>query len=231
MSTPIFFKARFGTVYIHSRFQSRRSKPDTILLPSFFSFPYSSTAGVGKRAWGRGWPNTCNSLRFYFCISSYTFTSGPEFHPTLYQITEQRRRRWQAEVTSKRHWCQSEWLMNWEPPKRGHLCETPRKYDFFCRVVTSILSQRLLHKTTNSRAVFITRIHACWTSKHIQETQYLQIRSLNAFVINKLWTRKMELALEVKKFYRLSLSYTMATKTDQWEWRQIHIPAVSICDL
>ena len=32
---------------------------------------------------------------------------------------------------------------------------------FFCRAVTSILSPRLLHKMTNSRAVFIARIHAC----------------------------------------------------------------------
>ena len=32
---------------------------------------------------------------------------------------------------------------------------------FFCRAVISILSQRLLHKTTNSRAVFLARIHAC----------------------------------------------------------------------
>ena len=31
----------------------------------------------------------------------------------------------------------------------------------FCRAVTSTLSQWLLHKTKNSRAVFIARIHAC----------------------------------------------------------------------
>ena len=56
-----------------------------------------------------------------------------------------------------------------------------------CRAVTSILSQRLLHKMKNQRAVFIARIHACLTSKLGQETQYLasilsDIRSLNAFV-------------------------------------------------
>ena len=41
---------------------------------------------------------------------------------------------------------------------------TPRKYVFFFgRAVTSILSQRLLHKMTNSRAVLIARLHVCET--------------------------------------------------------------------
>ena len=40
---------------------------------------------------------------------------------------------------------------------------TPRKYVVFCRAVTSILSQRLLHKMTNSRAVLIARLHVCET--------------------------------------------------------------------
>ena len=39
--------------------------------------------------------------------------------------------------------------------------------------VTSILSQRLLHKMINPRVVVIARIHACWTSKLSQETRYL----------------------------------------------------------
>ena len=48
---------------------------------------------------------------------------------------------------------------------------TPRKYVFFC-AVTSILISGLLNKMTDSRSVFIGRIHACWTSK----TRYFQIR-------------------------------------------------------
>ena len=38
----------------------------------------------------------------------------------------------------------------------GHRGTTP-----FCRAVTSILSQRLLHKMMNSRAVLIARLHPC----------------------------------------------------------------------
>ena len=40
------------------------------------------------------------------------------------------------------------------PPTKHH------RNTHFCRAVTSISSQRLLHKMTNSRAVFIARIHA-----------------------------------------------------------------------
>ena len=64
----------------------------------------------------------------------------------------------------------------------------PRRTDrhrgntLFCRVVTSILSQRLLHKMTNSRAVFIARIHARQTSKLSQETQYLASILSDTFV-------------------------------------------------
>ena len=64
------------------------------------------------------------------------------------------------------------------------------------------LSQRLLYKMTNSRAVFIIPIHV----KRPDEAKtlntlprYFQIRSLNAFVATlKLCTRKTELVLEVK---------------------------------
>ena len=43
----------------------------------------------------------------------------------------------------------------------------------FYRAVTSILSQRLLHKMTNSRAVLIARLRVRQTSRLSQETQYL----------------------------------------------------------
>ena len=42
------------------------------------------------------------------------------------------------------------------------------------RAVISILSQRLLHKMTNSKGVFMTRLHLCWTARLGQETPYLQ---------------------------------------------------------
>ena len=57
-------------------------------------------------------------------------------------------------------------LFGWRP---GSL--DPQKYAF-SRAVTSILSQRLLHKMTNSRAVFIARIHVRWTSKRSEKTPY-----------------------------------------------------------
>ena len=42
-----------------------------------------------------------------------------------------------------------------------------------CHAVTSTLSERLLHKMTNSRAALIARLHVCQTSRLSQETQYL----------------------------------------------------------
>ena len=50
-----------------------------------------------------------------------------------------------------------------------------RRSTIFRRAVTKILSQWLLHKITNSRAVLIARIHACWTPKHSQETPILSL--------------------------------------------------------
>ena len=47
------------------------------------------------------------------------------------------------------------------------------KNALFCGAVTWILSQRLLHKITNSGAIFIARLHVRQTSRISQETQYL----------------------------------------------------------
>ena len=74
----------------------------------------------------------------------------------------------------------------------------------FCRAVSN-LSQRLLHKMANSSVFSIARIHACWTSKRIQGTQYVASKISDNFIKCicrniKLCTRKMELATEVK-FY------------------------------
>ena len=48
-----------------------------------------------------------------------------------------------------------------------------RGNSLFCCAVTSISSQRLLHKMTNSKSVLITRLHVRYTSRLRQETRYL----------------------------------------------------------
>ena len=66
----------------------------------------------------------------------------------------------------------------------------------FCHAVASILSQRLLHKMTNSKSVLIARLHASKTSKLSRETQYLASILSDTFV--KCIFRNISCALEVK---------------------------------
>ena len=74
-------------------------------------------------------------------------------------------------------------------PRNRHRGNAP-----FCRAVTSISSQQLLHKMTNSRAVLIAE-------KLNTQPRYFQIGSLVHYLSqHKLCTRKMELAIEMK-FY------------------------------
>ena len=53
------------------------------------------------------------------------------------------------------------------------VCTWPRGSALFCRAVTSIFSQRFLHKMTNPRLVLIARLHVRKTSRLSQETEFL----------------------------------------------------------
>ena len=103
--------------------------------------------------------------------------------------------------------CWRRWTANtgarWSSSRRrwGEFLPTPRarKRAF---LLCGNLDFESAQNDTNSRAVFIARIHAVkrrnLAKKLNNQPRYFQIRSLNAFGQHTLCTRKMELALEVK---------------------------------
>ena len=105
------------------------------------------------------------------------------------------------------------------------------RYLFFGRAVTSILSQRLLHKMTKVQGSFDSSSSRLLKSKRSQETQYLLDAFIKYFRVHlsqqKLCTRKTELALEGKFHPDFHWVTSMATNADQRKWRHIRISAVS----
>ena len=100
----------------------------------------------------------------------------------------------------------------------------------FCRVVISILSQRLQHKITNSRALFIADVKRQNLAKKL--STYCSPDTCRSIV--KCICCNMSCALGKWILHSrwdispLSLSYaSMSTNADQWQWRQIRITTVS----
>ena len=105
--------------------------------------------------------------------------------------------------------------------------EQHRGNSLSCRAITSTLSQRLLHKMTNSSAVLIARLHARQRSKLSLDT-YWYVSSMH-LAQHELSTKETELALEVKFHQDVHWVYmAMAMNADPLKWRQIRVSAVSI---
>ena len=78
--------------------------------------------------------------------------------------------------------CEFPWELTGCSWSRDACLMTPPGNTLCCRAIASMFSQRLLHKMTNSSAVFTGRIHARSTSKFGQENSILSLDITGKFV-------------------------------------------------